>query len=325
MCSTSPDALNPHDHDGPASSLADRALVRVQQELLRRSAHDVVAVVNDAAAAAAGPSTIRSRRNSDGNGGVPLRVEFDVDPPDGCHAGQGQDTGGAKDSGNGSNNLEDSVVPFQLLPFFGLLNDYAQRSLMRQLVDHFQQTTFTPRNAGALLATPRFNDMQLLESSLGGTDDMICDATNGSADAFTYNISDGQLSLGSPRNGGAIDPHCFEEGFIAAEGFLGATSSSSCRNSIGSSNSSGNNVKQRKSSKEPQRVRDTVQAFLDAPVNAAVNVALKCATREASFEEVLSWLLAASTGDGNSFNGNAHHTTDEYTTNSLLSCAFPTR
>jgi hypothetical protein len=29
-------------------------------------------------------------------------------------------------------------------------------------------------------------------------------------------------------------------------------------------------------------------------VNAAVNVALKCATREASFEEVLSWLIGAS-------------------------------
>ena len=150
------------------------------------------------------------------------------------------------------------------------------------------------------------------------------DATNGSGDAFTYNISDGHLTLGSPRNGGAIDPHCFEEGFIAAEGFLGATSSSSCRNSIGSNSSSGNNAKQKKS-KDPQRVRDTVQAFLDAPVNAAVNVALKCATREASFEEVLSWLLAASTGEGNSFGGNNHYTTDAYTTNSLLSCAFPTR
>jgi hypothetical protein len=256
-------------------------------------------------------------------------VEFDVDhPTDGCHA-TGQGTGGAKDDGDGNNSLEDSVVPFQLLPFFGLLNDYAQRSLMRQLVDHFQQTTFTPRNAGALLATPRFNDMQLLESSLGGTDDMICgDAANGSGDAFTYNISDGHLSLGSPRNGGTIDPHCFEEGFIAAEGFLGGanSSSSSCRNSFGS-NSGGSNVKQKKS-KEPQRVRDTVQAFLDAPVNAAVNVALKCATREASFEEVLSWLLAASTDEGSGYNGNggnAQHATDTYTTNSLLSCAFPTR
>ena len=319
---------NLHHYDGPASSLADSALVRVQQELLRRSARDVVSVVNDPAAAASSSSTIRSRRNSDGNGAVPLRVEFDVDPNDGCHAGQG--TGRAKDDGDDNNSLEDSVVPFQLLPFFGLLNDYAQRSLMRQLVDHFQQTTFTPRNAGALLATPRFNDMQLLESSLGmgGADDMICDAANGSGDAFTYNISDGHLSLGSPRNGGTIDPHCFEEGFIAAEGFLGGpnSSSSSCRNSFGS-NSGGNNVKQKKS-KEPQRVRDTVQAFLDAPVNAAVNVALKCATREASFEEVLSWLLAASTGEGSGFsgdNGNAQHATDTYTTNSLLSCAFPTR
>ena len=39
---------------------------------------------------------------------------------------------------------------------------------------------------------------------------------------------------------------------------------------------------------------DDVQAYLDAPINAAVNVALKCATREASFEEVLSWLIGAS-------------------------------
>ena len=78
---------------------------------------------------------------------------------------------------------------------------------------------------------------------------------------------------------------------------------------------------------EPKSERWRIAAadLFSSPVNAAVNVALKCATREASFEEVLSWLLAASTGDGNSFNGNAHHTTDEYTTNSLLSCAFPTR
>jgi hypothetical protein len=290
-----------------------------------------VSVVNDSVAAAAttSSSTIRSRRNSDGNGSVPLRVEFDVNPIDGSHMGQGP--GGTKDGSEGNHTLEDSVVPFQLLPFFGLLNDYAQKSLMRQLVDHFQQTTFTPRNAGALLATPRFNDMQLLESSLGGADDMICDATNGSGDAFTYNISDGNLTLGSPRNGGAIDPHCFEEGFIAAEeGFLGganSSSSSSCRNSFGS-NSGGNNAKQKKNTKEPHRVRDTVQAFLDAPVNAAVNVALKCATREASFEEVLSWLLAASSGDGSGFSSNADNAqqaTDTYTTNSLLSCAFPQR
>jgi hypothetical protein len=40
------------------------------------------------------------------------------------------------------------------------------------------------------------------------------------------------------------------------------------------------------------------QMMRDAPISAAVNVALKCATQEASFEEVLSWLETAAPCSG---------------------------
>ena len=106
-----------------------------------------------------------------------------------------------------------------------------------------------------------------------------------------------------------IDPNCFEEGAVTF------TSSYSSHNSL--DDNILNNTDSRKRSLHTKEMgdgqalssikayedegipinstsSDDVQAYLDAPINAAVNVALKCATREASFEEVLSWLIDAS-------------------------------
>jgi hypothetical protein len=49
---------------------------------------------------------------------------------------------------------EDEPVPLQILPYFKYLSETSQRSLMRQLIEKFQRTTITPRNAS--LFTPRF-------------------------------------------------------------------------------------------------------------------------------------------------------------------------
>jgi hypothetical protein len=282
-----------------AATVAERALQKVQQELARQR-------------------TAVSRRAALREGGGAAEAATVAGQP------RGVDFAATVDSAVAV-AIEDSAVPFQLLPFFGQLSEFAQRSLMRQLVDHFQQTNFTPRNAGALLATPRFNDMQILEN-LGDNEYMWgAGILNGSSssnggDVFTYSISGNFLTLGSPRSAGSdplplsvVDPHCFEEGFIAAEGFDDAATT-------------GKNGKQKKNSRkkgggEPQR--DTVQSFLDAPVNAAVNIAIKCATREASFEEVLSWLLAASASASSSASSDAASGINEYSANSLLLCAFP--
>ena len=44
-------------------------------------------------------------------------------------------------------------IPIQMLPYFRHLNDNAQRSIMRQLIEIFQRTSSTPR--GPLVATPK--------------------------------------------------------------------------------------------------------------------------------------------------------------------------
>lgn len=142
---------------------------------------------------------------------------------------------------------------------------------MQQLVDHFQQTSYTPRNFNALLPTPRQpNDT----------------GSSGGAYAYGYNGITHTLTLCSPRGelshtnraptntNYSFDPKCFERDFVISH--IGKTE---------------NDIREECSLADNPDVRsDALQSYLDAPINAAVNVALKCATREASFEEVLSWL-----------------------------------
>ena len=165
---------------------------------------------------------------------------------------------------------------------------------MRQLVDHFQQTSYTPRNFNALLPTPR-----PLSSSCRSPDHLQHFVSVNGSYAYGYDANTDTLTLCSPRgdnkgnsngngngngnlngngNGStralySFDPKCFEEDHPSAQ----VTSKSECRGMISS---------------EGENNEDAWEysECLDAPVNAAVNVALKCATREASFEEVLSWL-----------------------------------
>ena len=188
---------------------------------------------------------------------------------------------------------------------------------MRQLVDHFQQTSYTPRNFNALLPTPR----------------------------FAYSSSNFHAGGGCLDD---IDPNCFEEGAVTFTSFSsnpnqhqhqrvsGEISLQSSDHTFngGSRHPTGGEILARgvdryregggwtkDDSNSTSSSCDAVQAYLDAPVNAAVNVALKCATREASFEEVLSWLASSNQSGfeyvppayGDSY-AHAHHTHTTHTT-----------
>ena len=163
---------------------------------------------------------------------------------------------------------------------------------MRQLVDHFQQTSYTPRNFNALLPTPRFAYSSSNFHSGGGClDDIDPNCFEEGAATFTSFSSNpsqhqhqhqhqrvsGEISLQSSDHtyGGSRHP---TGGEILARGVDRYRESGGWDKDDSNSTSSS---------------CDAVQAYLDAPVNAAVNVALKCATREASFEEVLSWLASS--------------------------------
>jgi hypothetical protein len=55
-------------------------------------------------------------------------------------------------------------APLQILPYFKFLNEFAQFSLMRQLIEKFQGTSFTPRNY-VLMPTPRLDFVRAQSSS----------------------------------------------------------------------------------------------------------------------------------------------------------------
>jgi hypothetical protein len=102
---------------------------------------------------------------------------------------------------------------------------------MQQLLDHFHNTA-----ASAVRDDNRSN---------GGSVDV----------QYSYDLTDGQLTLRSPRG-------------VVVHSML---------------SSSGNS-------------NDALDDTTASSFNAAVNVALKCATREASFEDVLSWLTQTEEG-----------------------------
>ena len=157
---------------------------------------------------------------------------------------------------------------------------------MRQLVDHFQQTSYTPRNFNALLPTPRFAPQSSSSRPVGYANQHCISATG----SYSYGYSlTGTLTLCSPRgenhfnNARSIDhtfdPKCFEEDSPSA---LVGEKYKTNEHYSGSMR------------EDDIDACDASPGQFDAPEEAAVNVALKCATREASFEEVLSWLIGAS-------------------------------
>ena len=155
---------------------------------------------------------------------------------------------------------------------------------MRQLVDHFQQTSYTPRNYNALLPTPRtpFNKSQ------GRGNPGICGDLSYT---YGYNDTTHTLILNSPRGGEvssqsySFNPNCFESDFRVTS--TPREKSSSNGNNIGLNGGGGGGGESDSRRREESM---PYQQYFDAPINAAVDVAMKCATRESSFEEIISWL-----------------------------------
>jgi hypothetical protein len=104
-----------------------------------------------------------------------------------------QSSRSVQDSAGGD---EYEQVPLQMLPYFKFLNEPAQRSIMKQLIERFQRTSCTPRN-NVMLATPRFNwASAMMSPTHGGSND----------DVFGL-----RSILGSPKAMlNSVDPDCFD-------------------------------------------------------------------------------------------------------------------
>lgn len=107
-----------------------------------------------------------------------------------------------------SSAVDDDIVPLQMLPYFKFLNDSAQRSLMRQLIDRFQRTSCTPRNS-VMLATPRYPTWGSLISPTAAAAAAAAGSTTGAGSEVDY-FGGLRSILGSPKHVGAVDPDCFE-------------------------------------------------------------------------------------------------------------------
>lgn len=96
---------------------------------------------------------------------------------------------------------EDSAedrVPLDMLPYFKLLNEKAQRNLMQQLIEKLQRTSITPRDT--LMSTPRMNPF-------GGYEDL------GGGNSHRTATGGGGEFLSSPRwkqQFGDVDPEGFD-------------------------------------------------------------------------------------------------------------------
>lgn len=78
---------------------------------------------------------------------------------------------------------DEEQVPLQILPYFKFLNKAAQKDIMRQLIERFQRTSFTPRNV--FLTTPKVG----------------------------WGSSDALHSIDSLKSMGSLDPACFNPSY----------------------------------------------------------------------------------------------------------------
>ena len=173
-------------------------------------------------------------------------------------------------------------------------------------MDHFQQTSYTPRNYNALLPTPRTP----FDKSQGRYNPGICGEVSYT---YGYNDTTHTLILNSPRGGEvssqsySFNPNCFESDFRASN--TPKEKSCSNGNNIGSNGGGGGGESDSRKRREESM---PYQQYFDAPINAAVDVAMKCATRESSFEEIISWL------------GETHDPSANYDSRSRMSATMTT-
>ena len=165
----------------------------------------------------------------------------------------------------------DEIIPLQMLPYFRWLNDAAQRSLLKQLIERFQRTSYTPRYAS--IATP------------------VHGMTSGLGDKSSNQDTD-------------LDPSCFDKLDPQAKSTKsdGDTKIKTEKNAQKSGEGEDTSIDNMPSPSKAPTVRtgsSTTSLFDDAAIEAAVAVAMQLASQSSSSEQILQIL----TGNTNSNSG----------------------
>ena len=180
---------------------------------------------------------------------------------------------------NGESDGLDEVIPLQMLPYFRWLNDAAQRSLLKQLIERFQRTSYTPRYAS--IATP------------------VHGMTSGLGDKNTNQDAD-------------LDPNCFDK--IEGEGPKESEQSDKVTSSGQKlKNNTENNARLSGGGSETDDLppspavrpllrtsSSSTSMFDDAAIEAAVAVAMQLASHSSSAEQILQILTGNTNPDDSS-------------------------
>ena len=220
-------------------------------------------------------------------------------------------------SSTGQRNGEE-IIPIQMLPYFRHLNDSAQRSIMRQLIEIFQRTSCTPR--GPLVATPKnpngdttfdgwfpesfmsdyegvnhncFDNLDFLKFSPRGfsprTDAMNNDMLLVGNDSLpSPNFVDNNKTTRSSKQ---KEGKRFSEWPILDTG-SSATSSSSNNNNNNNSNTSkaANTISSVRSTRSGAATSRSQPSTTDDAVEAAIMITLQAISKPGSADEVLKFL-----------------------------------
>lgn len=185
----------------------------------------------------------------------------------------------------------DEVIPLQMLPYFRWLNETAQRSLLKQLIERFQRTSYTPRYA--TISTP----VHGMTIGLGDKDsnqdaDLDPDCFDKFEGANHKSKSDDELKNNTVSNARTLGSSAAGEGKSDAD-TQDATSSSSDQLPCPPT--------------QAPLLRDSSSAtsmFDDAAIEAAVAVAMQLASHTSSAEQILQILTGNTNNNNNNSNDN---------------------
>jgi hypothetical protein len=221
-------------------------------------------------------------------------------------------------SSTGQRNGEE-IIPIQMLPYFRHLNDSAQRSIMRQLIEIFQRTSCTPR--GPLVATPKnpngdttfdgwfpesfmsdyegvnhncFDNLDFLKFSPRGfsprTDAMNNDMLLVGNDSLpSPNFVDNNKTTRSSKQ---KEGKRFSEWPILDTGSSATSSSSNNNNNNNNSNTSkaANTISSVRSTRSGAATSRSQPSTTDDAVEAAIMITLQAISKPGSADEVLKFL-----------------------------------
>ena len=213
----------------------------------------------------------------------------------------------------------DEVIPLQMLPYFRWLNESAQRSLLQQLIERFQRTSYTPRYA--TISTPVHGMTSGLGDKNSNQDadldpdcfDKIAGPSTGKGgadgseekqrdemevDTETETETEAELKSNTVSNAKTVRGETDTEPDHPG----GSTGTGTDTEAAAASSSSSERLPS--PPPQPPLLRNTSSSasmFDDAAIEAAVAVAMQLASHSSSAEQILQIL----TGNANSNNGNS--------------------